>query len=335
LLISAFNHPLNLVAHLLGPAIQAGVPALLKPALEVQDLALWLLSTCQEEGLHPDWCELVTLPDAQLGPLVRSPKLAFLGFVGSARVGWQLRSEVAPGCRVALEHGGAAALILDQGCRWQEGIKGIVRASTYHAGQVCISTQHLFVHESIYDDVKQSLAIEFSALVIGPSEEDKTQVGPLFRESDARRVKQWIQEALDQGAKVAAKAVAPEGARFVDALVLEDVPWTVSLSCEEVFGPVLILHKIKDVREAMMAMRRLPWRFHLSLWTDNLERALHFARVAPASHVLINEATTFRVDEMPFAGHGSSGLGQGGVRGTLLEMTEEVGITFRSTDWVR
>src|SRR5271156_4926694 len=148
--ISAFNHPLNLVVHQVVPAIATGCPVIIKPAATTPLSCRRFVQLVHEAGLPPEWCQLAILEDNALAErLVTHPSIAFLSFIGSAKVGWDLRSKLSPGARCALEHGGAAPVIVDRSVEADEIVGPLVKGGYYHAGQVCVSVQRIFVHTDI------------------------------------------------------------------------------------------------------------------------------------------------------------------------------------------
>jgi acyl-CoA reductase-like NAD-dependent aldehyde dehydrogenase len=166
--ISAFNHPLNLIVHQVAPAIAVGCAVIVKPAAATPLSCLELIALVREAGLAEPWCQtLLTGDNALAESLATDPRVAFLSFIGSARVGWHLRSKLAPGARCALEHGGAAPVIVDRSARVDRIIEPIVKGGYYHAGQVCVSTQRVFVHTDILGDFVERLAARVGSLRVG------------------------------------------------------------------------------------------------------------------------------------------------------------------------
>jgi acyl-CoA reductase-like NAD-dependent aldehyde dehydrogenase len=166
--ISAFNHPLNLIVHQVAPAIAVGCPVIVKPAAPTPLCCLELVALLGEAGLPQPWCQtLITEDNALSERLATDPRIAFLSFIGSARVGWHLRNKLAPGTRCALEHGGAAPVIIDRSAKLDQIIEPIVKGGYYHAGQVCVSTQRIFVHNDIKAEFVELLAARVQALRVG------------------------------------------------------------------------------------------------------------------------------------------------------------------------
>ena len=327
--VSAFNHPLNLIVHQVAPAIAAGCPVIVKPA-EVTPLScLDLVALVREAGLPEAWCQtLVTADTALAERLATDPRIAFLSFIGSAKVGWYLHSRLAPGARSALEHGGAAPAIIDRSADLDALVEPVVKGAFYHAGQVCVSTQRLFVHEAVFDAVTDRLVARIRTLRTGDPTRADTDVGPLIRVREADRVAEWIAEAVAGGGRPAVGGARLSQTTLEPTLLL-DPPAEARVSREEVFGPVLSLYRYDDLDEAIARANALPTAFQASVFAQNFGVALRAADRLDASAVMINDPTTFRTDWMPFAGRRTSGYGTGGIGYTLRDMTQEKMVLLR------
>lgn len=327
--VSAFNHPLNLIVHQVAPAIAAGCPVIVKPA-EVTPLScLDLVALVREAGLPEAWCQtLVTADTALAERLATDPRIAFLSFIGSAKVGWYLHSRLAPGARSALEHGGAAPAIIDRSADLDALVEPVVKGAFYHAGQVCVSTQRLFVHEAVFDAVTDRLVARIRTLRTGNPTRADTDVGPLIRVREADRVAEWIAEAVAGGGRPAVGGARLSQTTLEPTLLL-DPPAEARVSREEVFGPVLSLYRYDDLDEAIVRANALPTAFQASVFAQDIGVALRAADRLDASAVMINDPTTFRTDWMPFAGRRTSGYGTGGIGYTLRDMTQEKMVLLR------
>ena len=200
--ISAFNHPLNLAIHQVIPAIAVGCPVIIRPATQTPMSAVRLVELLKEAGLPEGWAQAVVC-DRQGGELlVTSPKTAFFSFIGSGPVGWYLNSKASAGTRSALEHGGVAPVIVEPDADIEAMIPDLVKGGFYHAGQVCVSVQRIFVHESIADTVAAKVAEKASKLVVGNQLDPKTEVGPLINHNEVNRVEEWVNEAVTKGGKI-------------------------------------------------------------------------------------------------------------------------------------
>jgi len=326
--ISAFNHPLNLIVHQVAPAIAVGCPVIIKPASSTPLSCFEFVAMVHEAGLPPDWCQTF-LPEGNdlAGALAADPRVAFLSFIGSARVGWSLRSKLAPGTRCALEHGGVAPVIIDKGADPDRLVEPLVKGGYYHAGQVCVSVQRIFVHESLADDFTQRFAARVAALRTGDPILAETEVGPLILPRETERVQAWIDEAAAGGAKVLGGGRM--NAQTLIPAVLVNPPIDAKVSTLEVFGPITCIYPYADLDAAIAQANALPVAFQSSVFTEDLRTALSVAERLDASAVMINDHTAFRTDWMPFAGRRQSGYGIGGIPWTMAEMTEDKMIVFK------
>ncbi len=319
--ISAFNHPLNLIAHQVGPAIAAGCPVIVKPA-EDTPLSCWrLVRILHEAGLPPEWCQaLVTENHDVAEALVTDRRVGFLSFIGSAKVGWMLRSKLAPGARCALEHGGVAPVIVAADADLDIAVPKLLKGGFYHAGQVCVSVQRVFADRAIAQDLAARLAEGAAKLRIGDPAHDATEVGPLIRPGEVSRVAEWVDEAVAGG------GIALSGGKVLSettyaCTVLENPPADSRVSTQEVFGPVVCVYSYEEINEAITRANSLPYAFQSAVFTQDIDTAMHASRALDASAVMVNDHTAFRVDWMPFAGLRESGLGVGGIPHTIRDMS--------------
>ena len=327
--ISAFNHPLNLIVHQVAPAIATGCPVIVKPAPATPLCCQEFVRLVREAGLAEPWCQTFLPSDNALAErLATDPRVAFLSFIGSARVGWYLHSKLAPGARCALEHGGAAPAIVDRSADLDRVIEPMVKGGYYHAGQVCVSTQRIFVHADIQAEFVERFAARVGALRVGDPLSLETEVGPLIHPREADRVQSWIEEAAAGGGRI---VVGGErlSATTLRPAVLVQPPASSKVSREEVFGPVTCIYGFTKLDEAIEAANSLPGAFQASIFTREIGPALRAAERLDASAVMVNDHTAFRTDWMPFAGRRHSGYGIGGIPWSMREMTQEKMIVLR------
>jgi len=318
--ISAFNHPLNLIAHQVGPAIAAGCPVIVKPADDTPLSCFRLIEIFHQAGLPPEWCQAVAPINHQIAEkLVTDPRVSFFSFIGSAKVGWYLRSKLAPGTRCALEHGGVAPVIMTENADLEKAIPALAKGAFYHAGQVCVSVQRIFVHESIAREVARKLCAVAKDLVVGDPLSDKTEVGPLIRMGEIIRVTAWVQEAVDKGAELLQGGQALLNNCYAPTVLYNPTPDS-KVSHSEVFGPVACIYPYSDLDQAIASANSLDVAFQASVYSQDLDQAMYVSDQLAASAVMINEHTAFRVDWMPFAGLKHSGLGTGGIPYTIEDM---------------
>ncbi len=328
--VSAFNHPLNLIVHQVGPAIATGCPVIVKPAEDTPLSCFRFVEILREAGLPDEWCQAMTVSNLDVATqLVTDERVGFFTFIGSAKVGWMLRSKLAAGTRCALEHGGAAPVIVTEDADMENAIPLLAKGGLYHAGQVCVSVQRIFAHESIAESLAESLAKFADKQVVGDPILSKTEIGPLIRPGEVDRIEAWVNEVKEGGTKVLAG-----GNRISDSCyectVLYDPPGDAKVSQNEIFGPVINVYPYSDMDEAIQRANSLPFSFQASVFAKDIDKALKAARNLDAAAVMVNNHTAFRVDWMPFAGLKQSGLGVGGIPHTMHDMQVDKLIVLRS-----
>lgn len=326
--ISAFNHPLNLIVHQVAPAIAVGCPVIVKPAMATPLSCLDFVALLREAGLDEPWCQTVITDDNALAErLATDPRVAFLSFIGSAKVGWYLRSKLAPGTRCALEHGGAAPVIVDRSAPLDRIIEPIVKGGYYHAGQVCVSTQRIFVHADVMDEFVERLAARVRSLRVGDPLLQETEVGPLITPHEANRVMSWTDEAVSAGAVIIGGGRQSE-TTLMPAILVEPAADS-KVSQLEIFGPVTCIYGYRELDDAIDIANGLPFAFQASVFSADIGPAMRAARRLDASTVLVNDHTAFRTDWMPFAGRRQSGYGVGGIPYSMEEMSQEKMLVLR------
>ena len=329
--VSAFNHPLNLIVHQVGPAIASGCPVIIKPAEDTPLSCFRFVELLREAGLPDEWCQALVVSDLDVATqLVTDSRVGFFSFIGSARVGWMLRSKLAPGARCALEHGGAAPVIVHQDADLDDALPLLAKGGIYHAGQVCVSVQRVFCHSSIARTVAERLAALAQAMKTGDPTLADTEVGPLIRHAEVTRVSEWVDEAVAAGAELMCGGEQLSDSCYAPT-VLYNPPEDVRVSQMEIFGPVVCVYSFDDVDEAITRANSLPFSFQAAVFTKNIDAALDSYRKLDASAVMVNDHTAFRVDWMPFAGLKQSGLGTGGIPYTFEDMQVEKLLVVRST----
>lgn len=329
--VSAFNHPLNLAVHQIGPAIAAGCPIIIKPAEDTPLSCLRLVSILHEAGLPEAWCQALCISDHSIATnLVTDSRVGFFSFIGSAAVGWMLRSKLAPGTRCALEHGGVAPVIIEADADLEEALPLLAKGGFYHAGQVCVSVQRIFAHHSIAENVANKLAEIAKKLNVGDPTLIDTEIGPLIRPKETDRIDQWVEEAISMGGTLLCGGKKVSGSCYQPTVLLNP-PDDATISQKEVFGPVVCVYSYHDIDTALDQANALPVAFQASVFTKNIDTALYVYKKLEASAVMVNDHTAFRVDWMPFAGLQQSGLGVGGIPHTFRDMQVEKMLVIKSS----
>ncbi len=317
--ISAFNHPLNLIIHQVGPAIATGCPVIIKPAEDTPLSCYRFISILRQAGLPEEWCQALVVSDLDVATqLVTDSRVGFFSFIGSANVGWMLRSKLAAGARCALEHGGVAPVIIEADADLVETLPAIAKGGFYHAGQVCVSVQRVYCHKSVVNVVSSNLAKMAAKLVVGDPTKEETEVGPLIRPLEVERISKWVNDAVKEGAELLVGGKA-DGNCYQPTVLLNPSENS-TVSTKEIFGPVICIYTYDNIDDAIKKANALPFAFQASIFTKNIDHALHAYKQLNASAVMINDHTAFRVDWMPFAGLRHSGLGVGGIPHTFHDM---------------
>ena len=319
--ISPFNFPLNLVAHKIAPALAAGCAVVLKPASQTPLSALLLAELEDEAGLPPGWLNVLVGPASEIGDvLVEDERVKLLTFTGSGPVGWKLR-ERAPRKRVNLELGNATPVIVEADANIEEAAAKLAGNAFSFAGQSCISVQRIYVQRAAYDDFLGHFLPRVEALVVGDPAEETTDVGPLIDRANRDRVLEWIEEARGAGAEILAGGTL-DGELLRPTVIGSPGP-ELRVSCEEVFGPVCTISAYDTLDEALALANGTRFGLQAGIFTASLQNALRAASELEFGGVTVNEAPTFRADQMPYGGVKDSGNTREGPAFAVREMTEE------------
>ena len=319
--ISPFNFPLNLVAHKLAPALAAGCPVVLKPAAQTPLSALLLAELETAAGLPPGWLNVVVGPSAEIGDvLVEDERVRLITFTGSGPVGWKLR-ERAPRKRVNLELGNATPVIVLADADVDEAANKLAANAFAFAGQSCISVQRIYVEGELLGPFLDHFVPRVEALRVGDPADEATDVGPVI-DGDAReRILAWIEEARAAGAEVLTGG-ALDG-DLIRPTVISGAPPDAKVACEEVFGPVCTVDGVAGLDEAVARANGTRYGLQAGIFTRDLRAAMRAAARLEFGGVTVNEAPTFRADQMPYGGVKDSGNTREGPAYAVRELTEE------------
>ena len=318
--ISPFNFPCNLVAHKVAPALAAGCPVVLKPASQTPLSALLLAELEQEAGLPGGWLNVVVGKASEIGEvLVEDERVKLITFTGSGDVGWKLQ-ERAPRKRVKLELGNSTPVIVASDADVEGAASKLAANAFSFAGQSCISVQRIYVEGPAFDGFVEAFLPKVEALKVGDPLDDETDVGPVIDDDARERIAAWIEEARSSGAEVLAGG---ETGELLKPTVIAHVGDAEKVSCEEVFGPVVILNRTESVDEASDRANGTRFGLQAGVFTASLDTALRAADRLEFGGVTINEAPTFRSDQMPYGGIKASGNTKEGPAWAVREMTEE------------
>jgi acyl-CoA reductase-like NAD-dependent aldehyde dehydrogenase len=317
--ISPFNFPLNLVAPKVAPALAVGCPFVLKPASATPVGALIIAEVLAETDLpagafsvlpcRRDGAELFTVDE----------RLKLLSFTGSPGVGWDLKARAGKK-KVVLELGGNAGVIVDADADLDDAVERIRIGAFYQSGQSCISVQRILVHASLYEAFRERFVAVVRGLRAGNPRDDETFIGPMISETEAERLQGWIDDAVTAGARLLCGGTR-EGAMLA-ATVLENVPASADVCRQEAFGPVAVLSSFERFDDALDTVNDSAFGLQAGIFTRDLYKAQQAWDELEVGGVLIGDAPSWRVDNMPYGGVKDSGLGREGIRFAMEDMTE-------------
>jgi acyl-CoA reductase-like NAD-dependent aldehyde dehydrogenase len=316
--ITPFNFPLNLVAHKLAPALAAGCAVVLKPAGQTPLSALLLAELEEEAGLPPGWLNVVVGPASEIGDaLVGDDRVKLITFTGSGDVGWELKRR-APKKRVNLELGNATPVIVAADTDISAAAGKLAQNAFSFAGQSCISVQRIYVERSAYDEFLQRFVPFVEALKLGDPADEDTDVGPVIDENARDRILEWI--GATKGTVLTGGELDGE---LIKPTVIANAAPEEKVSCEEVFGPVCTVMPVDSIEEGIALANGTRYGLQAGIFTASLDNALSAAQKLEFGGVTVNEAPTFRSDQMPYGGVKDSGNTREGPRYAVREMTEE------------
>ncbi|MBM3932712.1 MAG: aldehyde dehydrogenase family protein [SAR202 cluster bacterium] len=318
--IAPFNFPLNLVCHKVGPAIAAGNSVILKPASDTPLSSLKLTKILLEAGLPAEAIQCITGSGSTIGdPLVADTRVRKITFTGSKEIGERI-CKIAGLKKVTMELGSNSPLIVMADADMEKVVRATVSTGFSNAGQVCISTQRVIANRKIYGEFVDRLTAGVKALTVGNQLDEKTKMGPMVRDADAKRVNAWINEAVASGARVTT------GGDYQGALhqptVVADVKPEMRISCEELFGPAVAVTPFDNIEDAIRLANDSPYGLSAGIFTQNIDWAMKFAKEVDSGNLHINWGPQWRADLMPYGGLKDSGMGKEGPHHAVNEMTE-------------
>ncbi|MFT6268707.1 MAG: acyl-CoA reductase-like NAD-dependent aldehyde dehydrogenase [Alphaproteobacteria bacterium] len=317
--ISPFNFPLNLAAHKVAPAIAAGCAFVLKPASRTPLGAIIMGEVLAETDLPEGAFSILPCSRDGADLFTTDERFKLLSFTGSPDVGWALKAKAGKK-PVVLELGGNAACVVDHDTDLNDAVERIVFGAYYQSGQSCISVQRIIVHSDIYDEFKQAYVDKVSKLIHGDPLEESTFIGPMIAESEAKRLEQWINQAVEKGADLLCGGQR-DGA-MLQATILENVPSDCDVNSEEAFGPVSVISRFTDFDEALKEVDNSQFGLQAGIFTRDIYKAHQAWNQLEVGGVVIGDVPSWRVDNMPYGGVKESGLGREGIRYAIEDMTE-------------
>jgi glyceraldehyde-3-phosphate dehydrogenase (NADP+) len=317
--ISPFNFPLNLVAHKIAPAISAGNTIILKPAPKTPLTALLLAKIIADAGLPTGAVQIFPASNMLAENMVCDPRIKMLTFTGSDAVGWSLKEKLNKK-KVILELGGNAGVIIHSDADLDYSVRRCVTGCFSYAGQVCISVQRIYVQADRYQSFLDAFLPQVESLVVGDPMDEKTNLPPMINLNAAKRVENWIEEAVASGAKVLAGGKR-EGSVIFPTVLCNTTP-AMKVNCEEIFGPVVTITPYQHLHEAISAVNQSPYGLQAGIFTRDIKAIFEAFDQTEVGGLIVNDVPTYRVDHMPYGGMKESGVGREGVKYAIDEMTE-------------
>ena len=317
--ISPFNFPLNLAAHKVAPAIASGNPIVLKPPSKDPLVMLTVAEIIEEAGAPAGSISVLPMTRELGDRMVADDRFKLLSFTGSPSVGWRMK-ERAGKKRVVLELGGNAGVIVDRTADLDWAVRRTIVGAFSYSGQVCISVQRIFVHESIWDEFMGRFTAAAGALRVGNPLDATTDVGPMVDAAAASRTQRWVDEAVAMGGKVLLGGRAD--GTFFPPTILTDTPVTAQVCSNEAFAPLVVAFPFRDLDDAVKQVNNSSFGLQTGLFTNDLAGAWRAFHELEVGGVIVNDVPTYRIDNMPYGGVKDSGFGREGIRWSIEDMTE-------------
>ncbi len=317
--ISPFNFPLNLALHKLAPALASGNPIVLKPPSKDPLVMLIVARMLDEIGIPKGAVSVLPMSREVGDAMVADDRFKLLSFTGSPDVGWKMKQRAGMK-KVVLELGGNAGVIVDEDADLPFAAQRVRVGAFAYAGQVCISVQRVFIHESVYERFKELLVAETQKVKLGDPLDRTTDLGPMIDDKAALRSQSWIEDAVKAGARVLTGGKA-EG-RFMQPTIIENAPKDAFVCSREAFAPLVTIFPVRSFAEGVAAVNDSMYGLQAGVFTNKLEHALYAFENIEVGGVIMNDIPTYRIDHMPYGGVKASGLSREGIRYAIEDMTE-------------
>jgi glyceraldehyde-3-phosphate dehydrogenase (NADP+) len=317
--ISPFNFPMNLAAHKIAPAIAAGCPIVVKPASATPLSTLELAKIIDETSLPKGALSIIPMDRTTGMKLVTDERFKLLTFTGSPEVGWKMKKDAGKK-KVVLELGGNAGVIVCGSADIDFAVKRCIFGGFAYSGQICIHAQRIFVEKKIFDEFLEKFVVSAQSLRFGDPLKPETQVSVMIDEPNAKRVEDWVKEAVSGGAKIVCGG-GREGA-YCDPTVLTNTNKSMKVNCLEIFGPVVTIEPYTTIEEAVHMVNDTNFGLQAGIFTRNMNEINYAFGNLEVGGVIVNDVPTFRVDHMPYGGIKDSGLGREGLKYAILDMME-------------
>lgn len=319
LAITPFNFPVNLAAHKLAPAIAAGNTIIFKPATSAMLTGSKLAMIINEASQIPGFINSINCSGSMIEKFLSDEKIKKISFTGSCEVGWRIK-QLASKQKVTLELGGNAGVVVDKDADLDFAIPRLVSGSYAHAGQICISVQRIFVMKEIFETFIQKFVEETTKIKCGDPLDENVLVGPMITENDAKRIEEWVNEAVNGGAKILIGG--KRKGEFYKPTVLTNTKPEMKVNALEAFAPIVTIEPVETFEEGIKQVNNSRYGLQAGVFTNNLKNALYAMENLEVGGVIINDYPTFRVDNMPYGGVKDSGTGREGLKYAIEDMTE-------------
>lgn len=317
--ITPFNFPLNLVAHKVAPALASGNTVILRPASQVCITSLLLGEIISQTDYPDGGLNIVPCGYKEAEILLGDDRIKKLTFTGSPSIGWELKKR-AYKKKVTLELGGNAAVVIEPDVNLDFALQRTILGSFSYSGQICISIQRIFLHEKIYDRFLSDFVEATKKLKMGNPLDEETDIGPMINIEAAEKTEEWIQEAVEKGARIVCGG--KRDGLMCEPTILENVKPELRISWLEAFAPIVIVYPYKDFEEALKGVNYSIYGLQAGIFTNDLKKAFQAYEVLDVGGVIVNDIPTFRIDHMPYGGVKESGFGREGLKYAIEEMTE-------------
>lgn len=317
--IAPFNFPLNLAVHKIAPAIAAGCPIILKPSSVTPLSTLLLAQIISETGLPEGSVSILPMDRSTGNSLVTDPRIALLSFTGSPEVGWKMKASAGKK-KVVLELGGNAGVIVSRTADIGLALSKCLVGAFSYSGQVCIHTQRIYIHQEIFPEFSNRFADLVKGIKTGDPASAETEFSSMIDEANALRVESWVNEALEEGARLICGGKR-EGTMY-SPTVLTNTNASMNVCSEEIFGPVVTLEQFEDFETAVEKMNNTRFGLQAGVFTNEIQEMNRAFEALEVGGVIINDVPTFRVDHMPYGGIKDSGQGREGVKYAMMDMLE-------------
>lgn len=317
--ITPFNFPLNLVAHKVAPALASGNAIIVKPSDRTPLTALLLGEVFIESGLPKAALQIVPMNVKYIESVYADERVKMISFTGSAEIGWQIKAK-ANRKMVTLELGGSAPVIVDETADFERTLKQTTTGAFAYAGQVCIAVQRVYVHDKIFDQWAEKFVDNARNLKKGNPLDEATELSSMITETAAVKAQSWVDEAKNNGAEILCGST--RNGALLDATVVTKTDPEMRVVSEEIFAPVAVVERFHDFEEAVALSNQTEYGLQAGVFTNDLSNSNYAAENLEFGGIIINDAPTFRVDNMPYGGVKSSGFGREGVRYAMEEMSE-------------